>query len=84
MICGDLDHQALLHQVAEIVFEQLNLKMPTSYADNMVWSATIIGAMVAIISRWGIDTCCDIAKIGCYRNLMLSTIAALTRASWSA
>lgn len=84
MICGDLDHQALLHQVAEIAFEQLNLKIPPSYTEKIIWSATITGAMVAIISRWGIDTCCDIAKISHYRNLMLNTIAALTRASWSA
>ena len=79
MICGDLDHQALLHLIAEAVFRQFNLKMPPIYTDSTIWSATVTGAMVSIIARWGIDTHCDVDRISRYINLMLNTIAALAR-----
>lgn len=75
LICVDINNQRLLHQIVAAVFPRLKLKwLPAGtpapdISDERV--SMYMRMLVEVISRWGIDTHCDIRKADRYIDRMI-------------
>ena len=75
LICDDLDHQELLYKMVWKVFKRLELKwLPVGIPApdvNSERGSMCIRMMVDVISRWGMETHCDIRKADRYIDRLM-------------
>lgn len=85
LICGDLDHQELLYLMVLEIFPRLRLNwLPVGAPTPDIKSERVsmaIRMMVEVISRWGVETRCNIRKADRYvqRLMKVADFAAQNR-----
>lgn len=83
LICSDINNQGILYQIVREMFPRLQFKwLPAGTPAPDISSERVsmyIRMVVEVISRWGIDTRCDIRKADRYIDRMIRITEAAER-----